>query len=410
MSDDQSGPGSDFGSISDSVTGAEDVVAAPQGFGERFSNSFGAILMGLVLIPLSCWGLAWNEGRAIKTARALDEGLGIVRSIGTERFDTALNGQLVHVSGETKSASGVSDADLGVKAPGLKLARHVEMYQWTEKESGSGQDRKFTYSREWKSSAVESGRFRAPSGHENPSFPAYKSRDFGASDARIGAFPVGSAAVSQLSPMEEFPISNAGVQIAQRVAGRPTQVSGGGYYMGQNPGSPRVGDVRVTYRIIREGPASFVGRQDGAGLQVYRAKNGQQFMLAGLGMQSSDDLFQKAQDDNRVLTWILRGVGLLMLFIGFSSLFAPVTLLANYIPILGSLVSGAVSLVAAAATAIVGPLVIAIAWFAYRPILSAVVLALGFGIAFLFRQWRIRRQQARQASQLAGGLFIPGSR
>ena len=210
--------------------------------------------------------------------------------------------------------------------------------------------------------------------------------------------------------MEEFPISNAGVQIAQRVAGRPTQVSGGGYYMGQNPGSPRVGDVRVTYRIIREGPASFVGRQDSAGLQVYRAKNGQQFMLAGLGMQSSDDLFQKAQDDNRVLTWILRGVGLLMLFIGFSSLFAPVTLLANYIPILGSLVSGAVSLVAAAATAIVGPLVIAIAWFAYRPILSAVVLALGFGIAFLFRQWRIRRQQARQASQLAGGLFIPGSR
>ena len=410
MSNDPFNQGPDFGSISDSVSAGNDVVAAPQGFGERLSNSFGAILMGLVLIPLSCWGLFWNEGRAIKTARALDEGLAVVRSIGTDRVDPALNGQLVHVAGETKSAGGVADADLGVKAPGLKLARHVEMFQWTETESGSGQDRKFTYSREWKASAVESGRFRAPSGHENPAFPAYRSREFGAADARIGVFPIGAAAVSQLSPMEEFPISNAGVQIAQRVAGRPTQVSGGGYYMGQNPGSPRVGDVRVTYKIVREGPASFVGRQDSAGLQIYRAKNGQQFMLAGLGVQSSDDLFQKAQDDNRILTWILRGVGLLVLFIGFSSLFAPVTLLANYIPILGSLVSGAVTLVAAAATAIVGPVVIAVAWFAYRPLLSLIVLVAGFGIAYLFRQWRIRRQRAMQMPHPGGGMFIPNSR
>ena len=57
---------------------------------------------------------------------------------------------------------------------------------------------------------------------------------------------------------------------------------------------------------------------------------------------------------------------------------------------------------AAAATAIVGTTVIAIAWFAYRPIVSLVVLALGFGIAYLFRQWRIKRQQAR-------GQFIPAT-
>lgn len=410
MSDDQSNPGPDFGPLNDTVSAGDDVVAAPQGFGERLSNSFGAILMGLVLIPLSCWGLFWNEGRAIKTARALDEGKSIVRSIGTDRIDTALNGQLVHVAGPTKSAAGVADADLGVKAPGLKLARHVEMYQWTESESGSGQDRKFTYSREWKSSAVESGRFRAPAGHENPSFPAYRSREFGAADAKIGAFPVGSAAVSKLGSMEEFPISNAGLQIAQRVTGRPTQISGGGYYVGTNPGQPRVGDIRVTYKIVKEGPASFVGRQEADGLQVYRAKNGQQFMLAGLGIQTSDELFATAHEENRVLTWILRGVGLLVLFIGFSSLFAPVNLLASYIPILGSLVSGAVTIVAAAATAIVGPLVIAIAWFAYRPLLSVAVLAVGIGFAFLFRQWRIKRQQALQARQPQGGLFIPGSR
>ncbi|KAF0227709.1 MAG: hypothetical protein FD175_2622 [Beijerinckiaceae bacterium] len=405
MSDDQSSNLPEFGPQNDMVSAGDDVVAAPQGFGERLSNSFGAILMGLVLIPLACWGLFWNEGRAIKTARALDEGKSIVRSIGTERIDPALNGQLVHVAGETRSAGGVADADLGVKTAGLKLMRRVEMYQWIEREEGSGQDRKYVYSRDWRTSGVESGRFRAPAGHENPAFPQYRNRDFGAQDARIGAFQIGSTAVAQLGGAEEYPISNAGLAIAQRVTGRPTQVAGGGYYVGQNPGSPRVGDVRITYKIVREGPASFVGRQEAEGLQVYRAKNGQQFLLAGAGIHSSDDLFQTAHEDNRTLTWILRGVGLLVLFIGFSSLFAPVNLLASYIPILGSLVSGAVTLVAAAATAIVGPLVIAIAWFAYRPLLSVGVIAAGLAIAYGFRQLRLRRQQTM--AEAKGGLFIP---
>lgn len=400
--------GSNEISGNDTVMAGDDVVAAPQGFGERLSNSFGAIVMGLILIPLSCWGLFWNEGRAIKTARALDEGISLVRSIGTDRVDPAMNGKLVHVAGETRSVSGVADADLGVQAKGLKLSRQVEMYQWTETESGSGQDRKFTYSRQWKSSAVDSSRFRAAGNHSNPAFPAFRSREFGASDARIGAFPVGSQAVQSLGPMEEFPISNAGVGIAQRVTGRSTSVSGGGYYVGQNPSSPRIGDIRITYRIVKEGPASFVGQQQPDGLHAYRAKNGQQFLLAGTGVQSSDDLFQTAHEDNRTLTWILRGVGLLVLFIGFSSLFAPVNLLASYIPILGSLVSGAVTIVAAAATAIVGPLVIAIAWFAYRPLVSVIVIALGAAAAYGFRQWRLKRQAAQQ--QTRGGMFIPNTR
>ncbi len=401
MSDDANPSGNDEIFSGDAVSGDGDVVAAPQGFLERLSNSFGAIVMGLILIPLSCWGLFWNEGRAVKTARALDEGMSIVRSIGTDRVDPANNGKLIHVAGETRSAAGVADADLGVRAKGLVLARQVEMYQWTESESGSGQERKYTYSREWRSSPVDSNRFKAPSGHTNPAFPAFRAREFSAADARINAFPIGTA-VQNLGAQEEFPISNEGLAIARRVTGATTQISGGGYYVGQSPASPRVGDLKITYKITREGPASFVGRQEADGLQAYRAENGQQFLLAGTGILSSDALFQKAQDDNRILTWILRAVGLLVLFIGFSSLFAPVNLLASYIPVLGSLVSGAIGLVAAAATAMVGTAVIAVAWFAYRPVVSIIVLVVGAAAAYGFRQLRLRRQQP-------GGRFLPAA-
>lgn len=380
-------------------------MAAPQGFGERFSNSFGAIIMGLILIPLSCWGLFWNEGHAVRVAQALDEGLKIVRSVGTDRIDPSINGQLVHVAGNTVSARGVTDAELGVQAKGLKLTRNVEMYQWHESESGSGQDRKFTYSRGWSTRPIESSRFHARAGHENPAFPVYRSTAFGAADARIGAFPVGALAVRELGGSENFAISNAGLAIAQRVTGRATQVSGGAYYVGQNPSQPRIGDVKISYQIVREGPTSFVGRQETDGLQVYRAKNGEQFLLAGHGVQSADDLFRKAQDDNRTLTWILRAVGLVVMLIGFSALFAPVNLLASYVPILGSLVSGAIFLVALAATALVGTSVIAIAWFFYRPLLSLALIAAGIAIAFGLRQLRLRKQ-AGLAPHIPGGTFV----
>ncbi|HRE21616.1 MAG TPA: TMEM43 family protein [Rhabdaerophilum sp.] len=371
--------------------GGEDVHAAPQGFFERLSNSFGSIVAGLIMIPLACWGLAWNEGRAVKTARALTEGQSIVQAIGTDRVDRALDGKLIHVSGEVKSAGGVADPLFGVRTSGLKLIRHVEQYQWVEKESGSGQDRKFTYSREWRDRPVDSSRFKFPQGHQNPGNFNIRSENFAARDAKIGAYPVGLAAQS-LTDSSEFTVNSSGLDAVRRANFGPAQIYNGGYYIGGNPNNPQIGHYRVTFRLVPEGKASFVGKQTPDGIEAYRAKNGREFLLAQSGTKTTDEMFEKAQDDNATLTWILRGVGLLVLFIGFSALFAPVTLLASYIPILGSLVSGAVGLVAGAATAIVGTGVIAIAWFAYRPVVSLVVLAIGAAVAFGLRQLRLRRQ------------------
>jgi hypothetical protein len=393
--DDRNGPGysldSDFASAPESEGGV-DSVAAPQGFLERLGNSFGSILFGLALIPLACWGLFWNEGRAVKTARALTEGQGIVQTVGTQRVDPAMNGKLVHVSGDARSATGVGDEDFGVRVRGLRLERTVEMYQWVEKETGSGQDRKFTYTREWSGRAIDSSRFKAPEGHRNPGSMPYRNQSFSAGDARIGAFPLGGA-VRNLGASTEHRLDASVINAARQRGVQRAQLTDGALYIGNDPGRPIVGDVKVAYRIAPEGPASFVGRQGSNGLENYRASNGNEFLLAQSGTKTPDEMFKSAQDDNATMTWILRVVGLVVLFIGFVSLFAPVNLLASYIPILGSLVSGAVSLVAAAATALVGPVVIAIAWLAYRPVVSVVVFGIGVALALLFRQMRLRKQR-----------------
>lgn len=370
----------------------EDVHAAPQGFLERLSNSFGAILMGLLLVPLACWGLFWNEGRAVKTARALEEGQGLVQSVGTQRRDPAFDGKLVHVTGAVRSDSGVQDDLFGIRSRGLKLYRKVEMLQWVEKESGSGQDRKFTYSQEWSDRPVDSSRFRVTQGHQNPPM-RWSSETFFVRDARIDSYPIGNA-IQRLSGATDFRLDPAVVETARRRTGSSLTMRDGMLFLANNQNGTQVGSLRVSYQLLQEGTASFVGRQTADGIEPYKARNGRDFLLAANGTRTTDEMFETAQQDNAILTWILRAVGLFVMFIGFSSLFAPVTLLASYVPLLGSLVSGALGLVAAAATAILGPAVIAVAWFAYRPLVSIIVLVIGFGLAFGFRILRQRRQAA----------------
>lgn len=380
-----------FSVPADSPSG-EDVHAAPQGFLERLSNSFGAILMGLVLIPLACWGLFWNEGRAVKTARALEEGQGLVQSIGTQRRDPAFDGKLVHVTGEVRSAGGVQDDLFGIRSRGLKLYRKVEMLQWVEKESGSGQDRKVTYSQEWSDRPIDSSRFRVPQGHQNPPM-RWSSETFFARDSKIDSYPIGNA-IQRLSGASDFRLDPAAVETARRRTGSPLVMRDGMLFLANNQNGTQIGSLRVSYQLLPEGTASFVGRQTADGIEPYKARNGRDFLLAANGTRTTDEMFETAQQDNAILTWILRVVGLVVMFIGFSSLFAPVTLLASYVPLLGSLVGGAVGLVAAAATAVLGPTVIAVAWFAYRPLVSIIVLAIGIGLAFGFRTLRQRRQAA----------------
>lgn len=396
MSNDDPFTSNDSIPAEENIAMGEDVHAAPQGFWERLSNSFGSILLGLVLIPLACWGLSWNEGRAVKTARALEEGQGLVQAIGTQRVDPAFHGKLVHVSGEMRSQAGVQDDLFGVAAKAVKLSRKVEMLQWVEKESGSGQDRKFTYSQEWSERAIDSSRFRVPQGHQNPSM-RWQSARFAARDARIEAYPLGDA-VQRLSANTDFRVEPGMVEQARRRTGAALVMRDGMLFLPNNQNNTQVGSIRISYQSLPEGKASFVGKQTADGMEPYKARNGREFLLAELGTKTTDEMFETAQNDNTVLTWILRAVGLLVMFIGFSALFAPVTLLASYVPVLGSLVSGAVGLVAGAATAILGPLVIAVAWFAYRPLVSVIVLAIGAALAFGFRTLRQKKQAAAPAA------------
>jgi len=98
----------------------------------RMGNAFVGILIGLALFIAGFPVLFWNEGRAVKRYKTLNEGAGIVISLPEARVSPQNDGRLIHVSGTADTEETVSDPEFDVAVNAIKLKRQVEMYQWQE--------------------------------------------------------------------------------------------------------------------------------------------------------------------------------------------------------------------------------------------------------------------------------------
>ena len=100
-------------------------------------------------------------------------------------------------------------------------------------------------------------------------------------------------------------------------------------------------------------------------------------------------MFDAAQSENTLITWLIRIGGLVGIFVGFAMMLSILGVIADVVPFIGSIVRFGTGAVALVLTMLIGPLVIAIAWVAYRPLVAIGVLAAGVllaaGIVYLRR-------------------------
>lgn len=390
--------------------GPGDAVTEHVGFLERLWQSITGILVGFGLIAAVIWGIFWNEGRAIGTTRALNEGAGVTVSVPSVRVDPMNEGRLIHTTGDLRGAL-LADDEFQVRAQGVRLVRKVEMYQWKEEQrtetrsnAGGSQTRTTTYNytRVWSDRPIDSSRFRQRDGHQNPAMPV-TGRSRTADNAMLGAFSADSRVIGLFGSSDERKLDLTPAQIAPfsaRFAGR-ARINDGGVYVGFDPANPNIGDVRITYTVLPEGPASVIGRQVGNGLQPYMAANGYQVFLGATGTKAASELYAGAHEANRILTWILRGLAFLVMWIGFNMILRPFVVIADIIPILGSAMSAGAGLVAFALTLLVYLPTIAMAWFWHRPVMSTVLIVAGFAGAYGFKLLGERRRAAKAAMPAA---------
>ena len=431
MSDDQSSSsGPSWADVPDTVSSESDAGAyggdsftetTQVSWFERLKQAIVGVLIGLVLIPLGVVLLFWNEGRAVTAARSLAEGAGLVRTVSSDRVDPANQDKLVHVSGPLTLGGSVSDAEFGVTTQAVRLSRRVEMYQWkeetrseTRKKIGGGEETVTTYNyvREWSDRVNDSSRFKQPGGHHNPPM-RFSSRDVTVAKAALGAFELTADTLRLLGGSDPLPVDASVEERARQAAGPQTRAVDGRIYIGRDPGSPQIGDLRISWQVVTAAQVSVIARQAGNGFGPYQTQAGDRLLMIEKGLVPAAQMFKDALDANTTLTWILRAVGAVVMFIGFVLFFRPLGVLADVIPILGDIIGLGTGAIGLAMTAVLSAITIAVAWLYYRPIVGILVLVAGVGIAvglwLLGRKRSVARAVAmpRMVPAAPGGYAMP---
>lgn len=353
----------------------------------RLGGAFKGIVFGLLLVAGAFVLLFWNEGRAVERHKTLEEGAGAVVSVSADSVDPAHDGDLVHLSGRAQTDEVLSDDTFGVEARALRLEREVEMYQWEEEEStktekkvGGRKETTTTYSyrKTWSENPIDSGTFHEPSGHENPGSMPWRSTERTAGRVTLGAYRLTPSLVGAIDRWEELPVSSPET-LPEDLRDRAQLHDGELYFPegGGAPGSPEIGDVRVSFRVVEPTEVSVIAQQAGESFRPFQAQAGGTIELLELGRVSAAEMFEAAQRRNTLLTWGLRLGGLLLMAFGFGLMLRPLAVLADVLPPVGSLVGAGIGLVSFLLATVFSLLTVAFAWVFYRPVLgvSLVVVA-----------------------------------
>ena len=362
----------------------------------RIGESIKGILFGLLLVAGAVILLFWNEGRAIKRAKTLSEGAKGVVTVSTDRIEPANEGKLVHLIGMATTTEKLADPEFGVSATALKIRRIAEMYQWKESErestkknlGGSSTTTKtYNYSKEWSQSLINSSQFKESEGHANPGAIVYQSRDIVAGNITVGAFTMSKSLVSRINNFTD--LSFVALDKLPDALKEKCKLADGRLFMGGDPSSPQVGDHSVSFKVASPTVVSLVARQVKNSFQPYVSKVGGELELLQVGEFSALEMFGRAKETNRLLTWGLRLGSLFVMWLGFGLITRPLSVLADLVPLIGSIVAFGTGVLSLMMAAVVSLVTAAAAWFWYRPLLS--VLMVGVAVAIVFVAHRRRR-------------------
>ena len=122
----------------------------------------------------------------------------------------------------------------------------------------------------------------------------------------------------------------------------------------------------------------------------YRTKRGGSLLLLRSGYHSAGELFSLAERDNVAITWLVRFGGFLMMYLGLKMVSHPLEVVLDRIPSVGrfagDLVGGASGIMSCIVAGALSALTIAIAWLAYRPFFSIMLLGVVGGVVYMMKK------------------------
>lgn len=433
------------------------------GYGTRVGNSFKAIGSGILLFIAGTALLWWNEGRAVKTEKMLDEaGNAYVEMENPNKKDASLDGELICGTAMATTEDSLSDAQFGIGAKAIAISRSVEYYQWVEHAQSKSEDKlggkevtttTYTYSKEWVRQPVESAQFKDPAyQNKNMVLTTVEDAEQWAENVSWGAYQLTESLIHSIRSVESMELALSedllkqfdkstqaayerfyGVQKAkpQQSAQQPVQQpaisdsilaqlpdsvraaldslqakndsinkqmenaenkkdleyvhqASNVLYFGRVPGSPEVGDVRVTFEKIVPAKVTVMAVVDGDSFKPYKAKNGKRFQTLVMGKKSGDEIIDAAKESNTIILWFFRIIGVLMVIGGLKGIFGFLSIILKVVPFVANIIGWGIGVVCTVIGVAWSLIIIAIAWLFYRPLLGISLLAIAGFLVWVF--------------------------
>ena len=386
-----------------------------QSWGSRLKDSFTGIIVGIVLFLGGTGLLWWNEGRTVSVGDAINEAERTVEELpAVASVDPAFDGKLIHAFGRAETTAGVKDADFpGVEAKGLALRHEVQFYQMvehkkTEKHKNAGGSETttttYSYSTEWVDHPVT--RSFAKRSNNNFVLLDVKDSTVYAEDATLGAYRLSREAVQNVGGEQALNCDFSDPKLQRLQNDLPLKSKNGRMlwrtgpntlYIGNNSGQPQIGDVRVKFFYVPEGNISILAKASAGIFQPWVASNGEKFLRVELGKREVPEMIKGAREDNAIMCWMLRALGVILVIAGLRMILAPISVVLDVLPLLGDIAELGLTLVAGLVGFAWSFIVIAIAWIRFRPVLGICLLAAAVAlIAFVIMRGRKRAQMPGQ--------------
>lgn len=376
-------------------------------------RSAGGIGTGLLLFIAATALLWWNEGRAVKTDKMLNEAERVyVDMEHPERIDPALDGQLVCASALATTSDSLIDAQYGIGTTAIGLRRYVEYYQWVEHEQSQTEEKlggkevtttTYTYSQQWVRRPIESAQFKDPDYRgRNMVLTTVDEAEQWATTVNFGAYQLNESQVRSISSHEPLEFSLPDEQLRQlgaqaqsayeRFYGqsqtvgqhRYVHVHGNELYYGLVPSSPQVGDVRVKFERTVPAQVTIIAQVKGNTFGDYKAKNGKRFQTLVMGRRDAAEIFEAEHSSNKFISWMLRILGVVIVVSGLKGIFNILQTLLKVVPFLANIIGWGVGLVCTVIGVVWSLVVIALAWLFYRPLIGISLLVLAGFIIWFF--------------------------
>ncbi|MFA6305136.1 MAG: TMEM43 family protein [Candidatus Gracilibacteria bacterium] len=350
-----------------------------KGYFSRIIDAVKGVVLGIILFLGAFGVIYWNEGRVDVSQVAQT-----ATKVTAESVDATADGKLIAVTGTVSSTEKLGDGIFLKPADYLAVSRNVEMYSWIEKSESKSDTNMggsetttttYSYSTDWTSAPESSSQFKDSVGHTNPEM-TIKGDVYHVNSAKVGAYEVDMSKLV-LPGYKKLELKKEDLNLEKGIFENGFIFVGKGTLV-----APQVGDLRISYSALKNNlnGTAFGKLENGKLVTFVDQKTAES--LYRLFDGTFDEAIKTMHSEYTTWLWIVRLIGFLMMWIGLSSLFGPISVVLDVLPVLGGLSRGAIGLLTFIVSLVLSILAILVSMLLHSLVAMVVVAVVGI-IAFV---------------------------